>query len=175
MTNFAELLPQAGIGGTPSLCQDAMIELLNELFADKKYHGQTGYKKLKIFKQDLPIPEDNDDDVDTDMAAAPYIIVQMTGGEISGDDNAQTMEMSLIICSFDEDIHRDGAQDVQNIKERIIQRICQAPYFGGIFTVLKPIAWSTQIDDTAPYYFGAVLLTCTAPAMSQDTALGDLV
>ena len=28
-----------------------------------------------------------------------------------------------------------------------------------------------QQDDTHPYYFGACTLTCTAPAMTQDTEL----
>lgn len=47
----------------------------------------------------------------------------------------------------------------------------QAPYFGGAFTVLKPITWALQEDDTHPYYFGACTLTCTAPAMTQDEQL----
>lgn len=52
----------------------------------KKYNGQQSRKELKIFKQDLPVPEDYDADVDTDAAAAPYIVVRMTGGEIKNDD-----------------------------------------------------------------------------------------
>lgn len=68
------------------LCQDALIETLEELFVGKKYNGQQSRKELKIFKQDLPVPEDYDADVDTDAAAAPYIVVRMTGGEIKNDD-----------------------------------------------------------------------------------------
>ena len=66
-------------------------------------------------------------------------------------------------------------QDVANIKEDIVQRLCTKPYFGGAFTVLKPIAWAMQQDDTYPYYFGACSLTCTAPAMTQDTEMEELV
>ena len=51
---------KVGIGQTPQLCQDALIEMLRELFAGKKYNGQEGRKPLEIFKQDLPIPEEND-------------------------------------------------------------------------------------------------------------------
>ena len=62
---------KVGIGQTPQLCQDALIEMLRELFAGKKYNGQEGRKPLAIFKQDLPIPEENDVDADTDVAHAP--------------------------------------------------------------------------------------------------------
>ena len=43
---------KVGIGQTPQLCQDALIEMLRELFAGKKYNGQEGRKPLEIFKQD---------------------------------------------------------------------------------------------------------------------------
>lgn len=55
------------------------------------------------------------------------------------------------------------------------QRLCTRPYFGGCFTVLKPIAWAMQNDDTHPYYFGACNLVCTAPAMTQDTELEEML
>ncbi len=75
---------------------------------------------------------------------APYIVVRMTGGEIADDKSPQTVEFSLIICAYDTGIERDGFQDVANIKEDIVQRACTAPYFGGAFTILKPIAWALQ-------------------------------
>ena len=114
-------------------------------------------------------------DADTDVAHAPYIVVRMTGGEIADDKSPQTVEFSLIICAYDTGIERAGFQDVANIKEDIVQRACTAPYFGGAFTILKPIAWALQQDDTAPYYYGAVTMNCTAPAMTQDTELERLL
>ena len=131
---------RTGIGQMPQLCQDALIEMLQELFAGKKYNGQEGRKALTIFKQDLPIPEENDVDADTDEAHAPYIVVRMTGGEIADDKSPQLVEFSLIICAYDTGLDRAGFQDVTNIKEDIVQRACSAPYFGGAFTILKPIA-----------------------------------
>lgn len=62
---------EADIGRTPGLCQDALVEMLEELFRGRTYNGQQGMKPLKVYKQDLPIPEDNDEDVDTDQACAP--------------------------------------------------------------------------------------------------------
>lgn len=175
MTDYSTAVKAAGIGRTPQLCQDALIETLEELFTGKKFNGQEGRKTLKIYKQDLPVPEDNDADADTDAAAAPYIVVRMTGGQIENDDGPQKVEFSLIICAYDTGAAREGYQDVANIKEDIVQRLCAVPYFGGAFTVLKPIAWAMQQDDTAPYYFGACSLICTAPAMTQDTELEELL
>ena len=176
MKNYHKAIQDAGIGRTQQLCQDAMIEMLKELFDGKLYNGQEGRKPLKFFKQDLPIPTGfDDDDVDTDKASAPYILVQMTGGEIADDNSPQTVDFSIVICAYDEGIEREGYQDVANIKEDIIQRVRARPYFGGVFTILKPITWALQKDRTTPYYFGAVTLNCTAPAMTQDTEMEGLV
>lgn len=62
---------EADIGRTPGLCQDALVEMLEELFRGRTYNGQQGMKPLKVYKQDLPIPEDNDEDVDTDPGMRP--------------------------------------------------------------------------------------------------------
>lgn len=175
MNNDRKTGKAVGIGQTPQMCQDALVEMLEELFAGKKYSGQEGRKALRIFKQDLPIPGENDTDVDTDEAHAPYIVVRLTGGEIADEDSPQVVEFSLILCAYDTGADRAGFQDVTNIREDIVQRVCTAPYFGGVFTIVKPIAWAMQQDDTAPYYFGAVSLNCTAPAMTQDTELEELL
>ena len=175
MTDYKNAIEVAGIGRTAQLCQDAIIEMLEEMFAGKKYNGQNGRKPLNVYKQDLPIPEQNDDDVDTEAAAAPYILVRMIGGEIPDDNSPQSVDFSLTVCAYDTGIDREGFQDVANIKEDIIQRVCARPYFGGAFTVKKPITWALQTEDSHPYYFGACFLSCTAPALTQDTALRSLL
>jgi hypothetical protein len=173
--DYKNSVEAAGIGRTAQLCQDAMIEMLSELFKGKKYNGQTGRKPLKVYKQDLPIPETGDDDVDTDAAAAPYIVVRMIGGEIPDDDSPQGVQFSITMCAYDSGVQREGYQDVANMKEDIVQRVCTRPYFGGAFTIEKPITWALQTEDSHPYYYGAVFLNCTAPAMTQDTALYSLL
>lgn len=175
MKNYVTMLQEAGIGRTPQLCQDALIDELKVLFNGKKYSGQEGREELTIYKQDLPIPEDNDEDVDTESSPSPYIVVQMQDGTVSNDNSTQTVTFSLILCCYDNGKKREGYQDVANIKEDIVQHMCAKPYFGGCFTVLKPIAWALQINDTAPYYYGAVTLICTAPAMTQATELEALL
>lgn len=175
MKDYKTMAEVANVGRTPQLCQDAMIEMLEKLFDGKKYNGQEGRKPLKIFKQDLPVPEDTDADVDTDQALAPYLVVRMTNGEIKNESSPQTVEFSIVICTYDIGKNREGYQDVANIKEDIIQHVCQEPYFGGAFTILKPIAWALQQDDTYPYYYGACALICTAPALTQDSVLKELI
>lgn len=108
MKDYMDAVKAAGIGRTPQLCQDALIEMLEELFAGKKYNGQQGRKPLNIYKQDLPVPEDYDADVDTDAAAAPYIVARMTGGAIKDESGPQTVEFSLIVCAYDEGGAREG-------------------------------------------------------------------
>lgn len=54
MRNHPTTAARADIGRTPQLCQDALIEMLKELFAGKLFCGQEGRKALKIYKQDLP-------------------------------------------------------------------------------------------------------------------------
>lgn len=174
-TNYADEILRAGVGRTPRLCQDALVEMLAELFEGKTYTGQEGRKKLRIFKQDLPIPEDSDDDVDTERAVAPYIVVEMGGGSIANDNSTQIIEFSIIICCYDASVDRVGYQDVANIKEDIIQQICSMPYFGGSFTILKPVSWAMQKDDTMPYYYAAVSFRVTAPVMTQETELKKLI
>ena len=175
MRDYQNMVQEAGIGRTPQLCQDALVEMLAEMFEGKKYNGQEGRKPLGVYKQDLPIPESNDEDADTDAASAPYIVVRMIGGEIPDDDSPQKVDFSLTVCAYDTGLEREGYQDVANIKEDIIQRVCTRPYFGGAFTIQKPITWALQTEDSHPYYFGACFLSCTAPAMTQDTELYKLV
>ncbi len=168
-------ITRVSVGGTPQLCQNALIRELEELFEGCTYNGQEGYKQLKIFKQDLPIPEDYDEDSDADAAAAPYIVVKMTGGEVKDEKMPQLIDFSIVICAYDRSVEREGYQDVANIKEDMVQHFCKKPYFGDIYTIMKPITWAMQADDSAPYYFGAISLTCTAPAMTQEEELGDLI
>lgn len=176
MRNYSTIVQQAGIGRTPQLCQDALIEVLQELFEGKTYESPGGGSKaITVYKQDLPIPLDNDVDADTNDAPAPYIVVAMSGGGIANDNSTQNVDFSIVICCYDGALKREGYQDVANIKEDIIQRFCTKPFFGGCFTVLKPITWALQVESSEPYYYGAITMTCTAPAMTQDTELGDLI
>ena len=57
-------------GYTSEMCQQAMMDELEELFRGMMFTGQEGEKPLKIYKQFLPTQTDNDDDIDTNDAMA---------------------------------------------------------------------------------------------------------
>lgn len=162
-------------GNTVYMAQDALVEALKELFEGKTYSGQRGRKALNIYKQDLPIPaaanndrNADDDDVDTEAAAAPFIVVKVTGSAVNGPSQPQTAEIMLTICCYDLGTERQGGLDVINIQEDIKQRFCSSPRFGGPFTVTMPMVFALQVDDTYPYYFGNAIFDITAPAMTQE-------
>ncbi len=175
MKDYTEEALKTGTGGTPALCQDALIELLREILGDKKYEAPEESRKLKFFKQELDRPVGDDADTDTNGDSAPYVLVRMEGGEIPDDNSTQLVEFSIEICAYDDSGKNDGYRDVMNITEKITQKVCSAPYFGGCFTILKPFAWAIRKDMREPYYFGACVLTCTAPALTQDKELWRLV
>ena len=75
-------------GYTSEMCQQAMMDELEELFRDMKFTGQEGEKPLKIYKQFLPTQTDDDDDIDTNDAMYPswfscsWLFAAMTVGLI---------------------------------------------------------------------------------------------
>lgn len=184
-------------GRTPAAMQDAMIEEMRTLFKGKKYNGQPVYKlnedgtrmldekkkpiidytlkQLNVYRQDLPIPEQDDDDVDTAAAVAPWIIVRQTSTRIEGITEPQHVNLALMICAYDEGREREGFRDVQNIIEVIMQHFSKGNTFGPAFTVLHPLQSAMQEDDTSPYYFGAVNLVVTTPAVTRDETVGGLI
>ena len=50
-------------GYTSEMCQQAMMDELEELFRGMMFTGQEGEKPLKIYKQFLPTQTENDDDI----------------------------------------------------------------------------------------------------------------
>lgn len=159
-------------GLTSRMMKLALIEELKTLFKGKKYHGQQSMKPLKFFDQNLPIDNRDDETSETDDSDSPYIVVLTSEGKIPDKNSPQIVSVMLTICCYDESVERYGYADVENIKEDIIQHFREYPYFGGAFTVMcepdHPIQWAHQMDDTTPYYFGAVLFDVTVPAKTGD-------
>jgi hypothetical protein len=154
-------------GYTPFMAQKAMREELEALFEGKTFNGQGGEKPLNFYEGDLPIDMGDDEDVDTMKAAAPFVVAEVTGGSIDDRNEPQMLQMMLTICTYDTDVQRQGKLDVINIIEDIIQHFCAFHVFGKRFAVTLPMDWAIQQDDTAPYYFGAVILTVTTPSMTS--------
>ena len=150
-------------GYTSEMCQQAMIDELKELFRDMKFTGQEGEKPLKIFKQFIPSPTDDDDDVDTNRSNFPCIIVSRTSGEVVNEKDPQLVLLQLIICCYDPKTDRQGYEDTGNIIEAIMQHFKRKPVFGEAFKVGYPRKWDLSDDDMDFYYWGIVNLICETP------------
>ena len=166
-------------GFTTAMMQDALCDELRNLFAGRVFNGQGGLKALKVFRQNLPIDTGLDEDADTDAAASPYIVVLVEGGKIYDMNSPKVVSVTLTVCSYDEGNKREGFRDVQNILETIEQWLCQRPHFGGAFTVLlgheKNIEDALQMDDTWPYYFGALSFDVTVPVPTSESTFDELI
>ena len=159
----------------PALMQRAMQEEMQKLFDGQWFCGSGGRKPLRVFRQNLPLPQDDDADVDLIEASAPYINVQLDAGTIEGYTGPQVVDVVLEICAYDDGTQRKGYEDVLNIAEKVLQWAASVPGFGGGFTLERPAKWAMQQDDSWPYYFGAVLLRVTTAAQNMDEAMGALV
>lgn len=166
-------------GFTTAMMHDALCDELRALFAGRRFNGQEGLKELKVFRQNLPIDRGLDADTDTDAAASPYIVVLLEGGKIYDPNNPKVVNVTLTVCCYDEGDKRDGFRDVQNILETMEQHFCEKPHFGGAFTVLTGhemyMEDALQMDDTWPYYFGALSMVVTVPVRAREETYKELV
>ena len=134
MKDYLNAVESAGIGRTPELCQDAMIEMLKELFKGKFFSGQTGRKELKVYEQDLPIPQENDSDTDTDAAAAPYIVVRLSDGRCERGQRPAGNEPQLDHCAYDTGLTRQAGRMWRTSK----RTLCSGSVRGPISAVRSP-------------------------------------
>lgn len=157
---------------TPYWARYEMAQELRKLFKGHTYcapGGKDSRKPLTVYEQDLPPSTMNDEDVDTPKAFAPFLIVEVTGGAIEEPKKPQTVEMTITICTYSEEGANEGIGEAMNIKEDIVQHFCTQNVFGEAFSVLFPMGWAVQTDRTPPYYFAALSLIITAPAMNYES------
>lgn len=163
------------VSNTPKMAQTAMAETVRLVFKDKKFNSPTGPKSLNVFEQDLTVPEDSDEDVDTELAVMPYVIVRLSGGEVKDEHSTQTVEMTLIVGAYDNSGKRSGWGEVLNILEDLMKYFCSVRSIGENSHILLPIEWAMQEDDSQPYYFGALRITVTVPAYTTEELLEDMI
>lgn len=160
--------------------QDAIAADLADLFEGQTLPSSAGGKRpIRIYPQDLPIIEGNDETEDrTEEIPEPYIIVRTNEGNIPDPDSTQEIDMILVICTYDRNPNRQGHRDVLHIIQEIYGRYAKNPLvrvkagsggaMGGPWSIKFPIKWVTQQDDTHPFYFGAMSLKFEAPAVRQE-------
>lgn len=150
--------------------QDAVCSRLEKIFSGTTYNSAAGVRKpVSIYPQDLPVPNGNDDDVDSDPAVTetPYIITRLTEGKVEGDDN--NILFILIFGAYDQASDRSGYRDVVSMIQRVIASVKTKPYIGKNFEAHKDdIPWAINQENTSPFSFGAMQLTLSVPSYNQE-------
>ena len=121
-------------------------------------------RPLRIFKQDVPINE-TDDDFDP----APYIIVRLKSGDDDGTADAfNTVTVIFIIAIWDDDNNSQGYRDVLNIIQKIYMRFHKDPMLNNQFMYAGNYHWALQEDNYWPYFFGACTLNFNIPSIRRE-------
>lgn len=154
---------------TQVLLQDAVVEELKALFQHHKLKNSMGIEReIQVYPQDLPIREDTDEPQDQKAPPEPYVVVRIRRGKTQDDDSPQIIEMVLVACVYDQDRNRQGYRDAMHIINEIYHHYSVNAVIGRKWEALYPMEWTTQEEDTHPYYFAALSLRIQAPAVYKE-------
>lgn len=150
---------------TADILQEKLIKRVRKVLENLELPTVSGERrKIKIYSQDLDIPDDEDEDIDIETATAPYVIVRITDGFQETWDSALQVNVVFIICIYSKDTNKDGTKDVMTIINKLYQSFAERPNIDE-FEVEPPLEWTLQTDvDTYPYFFGAVSIGFNCPA-----------
>ena len=141
---------------TQEFLQDAMVADLKELFAHERLKSSLGVEReIQIYPQDVPIRESDDEAQDKKAPPEPYVVVQI-------------IDAVLVACVYDPDPGRQGYRDALHIINKIYHHYSACAVIGNRWEVLYPMEWTTQEEDTHPYYFTAMSLRIQAPAVHKE-------
>lgn len=136
--------------------QDALKEALEALFRGYRIPNSMGEARdVHVYCQGLPVRQGEDDLEDPALLPEPYIIVRTEGGNAEPDKPMET-DVLLVLCVSDDGLDRQGHRDVLRMIQTIVKRFCEDPIVGRRWELKSPIDWTSQDEDTHPYYFGAV-------------------
>lgn len=154
---------------TQEFLQDAMVADLKELFAHERLKSSLGVEReIQIYPQDVPIRESDDEAQDKEAPPEPYVVVRLRGGKTESDDDQQIIDAVLVACVYDPDPGRQGYRDALHIINKIYHHYSACAVIGNRWEVLYPMEWTTQEEDTHPYYFTAMSLRIQAPAVHKE-------
>ena len=155
---------------TPFDLQDALCAEIKKLFDGFPLKDMRGNRTaLKVYAQDLPETETDDED---GTEPTPYCIVKLVDGTAGGDRN--TVRVVLVFCVRDTARDRQGHRDVLTMMFRVYARFAQFPYLANFsFPADENAAfeWAIQDEDTYPYNIGACKLTFDCPTIQKEDPL----
>ena len=148
---------------------DAVVDDLKKLFThDRLANSMGAEREIRVFPQDLPCREGDDEETQPDKLPEPYVLVRLQNGSLPEQGEQQTVKVILVACVFDPDPNRQGYRDALHIVNSIMTHYGANSVVGGKYVLQYPIEWATQEEETHPYYFAAVALNFEAPAIFKE-------
>lgn len=152
---------------TPFDLQDALCAEIKTLFQDfPLYNAARAKVPLKVYAQDLPETETDDED---GSDPSPYCIVKLVDGTAGGDRNR--VRVVLVFCVRDAARDRQGHRDVLTLMFRVYERFAKNPYICNFAFPIDDDAafeWAVQDEDTYPFNIGACKLTFDCPTIQKE-------
>lgn len=148
---------------------DAVVADLSELFNRYKLVNSLDFERtVRVFANNLPIREGDDEATDLEAPPEPYILAKIPNGELPGNGEMQTVSVVLLICVQDPDPNRQGYRDALHIINEIILHYGSCDIVGGRYQVIYPVSWAMQEEDTHPHYFAAVAVKFETAAIFKE-------
>lgn len=127
--------------------------LLDEVFKDMLIFEN---QKMNVFEYDLPLSSDFEEDEDTDLFF-PCCIIKTRGGEIKSASEPQLTTVEILVGIKDKAGDMSGHKNLMITINRIRDYFLANGGIRGKFRLVYPIKWSTNEDNTAPYFIGNVV------------------
>lgn len=154
---------------TQEFLLDAIVEDLRTLFLHNRLKNSLGIEReVQVYAQDVPVRTDDDEGENPEAPPEPYVLARIRGGKTEDDNAHQIIEVVLVACVYDEDGSRQGFRDALHLINTIYQHFSTNAVIGKRWEVLYPMEWTTQEEDTHPYYFTAMSLRIQAPAIQKE-------
>lgn len=151
---------------TPEFLLDGIAGDLRDLFDGHTYQNSLGAKQqVRVYTQDTPIRDGDDEAIDTDAPPEPYVVIRMNGGKVDAEGAGMTVNLTFISCVCDDAKDRQGYRDALHLLWMIYQRYTRDGVVAKKFLLRHPIEWALPENDLHPYYYAGLSMTAEAPAM----------
>lgn len=120
---------------------------------------------VNIFEQDLPISTAYDGEPEY----APFCLVRLVGGSITGVNEPENANILLIFCTYDENTNRQGYADTLHLMQLAKQYMLTNNVLAGCFVLqASSVQWTLEEDDIQGYHIGSITATYTCPATIRN-------
>ena len=143
---------------------DDLVDVLQDIFADEVYGEPYGERRrLKVYKDGLPIEEANDDDIES---RTPFGIVKFLAEDV--DNGISSSRVAIVLCNRDDAGSYAGARSLRHQIHLIKDRFLRHPEF-TMYTVQSRMSIVAQDpDDSFPYIYGGIELTIDGPPTERE-------